>query len=873
MTKLSSSSRAATATPSAPSGSSSPNRAKAIIQVVGIFLLFVALSVFFFSPAIFEGRELFQGDVAGTMGTGSDVQGTGEKHYWTNSLFGGMPMYQISPSYPSTDPLQALQECLTLRKPFNLLGKYAWLLFALMGGFYLFMRSLRVDRWLSALGAVFWAFSSYFVILIAAGHIWKLMALCFIPPTIAGMIWIYQRRYLRGGVVMALGVAWQILANHVQMTYYFLFVMLFLFIAFLWESIQKKQMRHFAKSLGVMILAGMVGVAVNASNLYHTYQYSKYTMRGGSELSQHKAEGQEGALSNDATNTPVNASGLDKAYITQWSYGVGEIGTLLVPNLKGGASGSMGQHTKALEKAHPQTRSHLHQFSAYWGDQPFTSGPVYVGAFVFLLFVIGLFIVRGPVKWALTAATLLSILLSFGRNFMPLTDFFIDYIPLYDKFRAVSSILVIAEFTIPALAILALVELLRFPRRWLLHPRVWIPTAVTVALLVGFAALPRLFFDFLSTEEQQLFSQYITIDPLYATLMSDLEAARISVFRADVWRSIWIILLSVIPFVWLCRAESSTRKKAVRSATLAIVALISLIDLWSVNKRYLHDDMFMPQEQVLQRAVPQTAANLQILQDETPGYRVLNLSVNSFNDATTSRWHRSVGGYHPAKLQRYQDLIDRCMIPAIASGNLDSTPVFNMLNTRYFIFPSNDGRGPLAVVNPEAYGPAWFVQEVKMVQGTDQEMEALAGSNLKHTAIMDKTFVSDKPLPVLSVADSASHIQLINHTPSLVEYESFSASDALAIFSEIYYPEGWHLSIDGQPASILRANYILRAAVVPAGKHKLVFTFDPRSLHTTEAIAWIALTLLFLSLLAALFFGLRRTLQRPANPIQNHSNK
>lgn len=833
-------------------------------QTCLVIVLFALLSVAFFVPSIFEGRELFQQDVAGTTGIASDVKAEGGKHYWTNSIFGGMPMYQISPSYPSTAPLQFFQDFITLRKPFDIMGAYAWLLFALMGGFFFFMRSLGVRQWMSALGAVMWAFSSYFLILIAAGHIWKLTALCFIPPTLAGVVWIYKERYLRGGLLMALGVALQILANHVQMTYYFFFVMLILVISCFVESLKKKRLSAFFRSFSIMVLAGIVGVAVNCSNLYHTYEYSKETMRGGAELTLPPP----GEKENEMDCLSINREGLSKEYITQWSYGVGEIWTLLVPNLKGGASGSMSQHKKEFAQTPSHIQPFLGQFSSYWGDQPFTSGPVYVGAFVFLLFTIGLFVVRGPIKWTLVVSTIFSVLLSFGKNFMPLTDFFIDWVPMYSKFRAVSSILVIAEFTIPALAVLALVAILQNPKQMIRERKAWVPAIVVLSLLFLFLIVPNVFFSFVSEQEQIFFTQAMMQDSAYAEAQNLLQNVRISVFRADVWRSLIILLLSIsaiVLYAW---------NKINKGVVIALVSIITLADLWSVDKRYLHDEMFIPKAQIQAKAIPKTEADVQILMDKEPGYRVLNLAVSTFNDATTSNWHKSVGGYHPAKLQRYQDLIDHQLNKAIPAFYQETASektsdslsmhseqtaispyqVLNMLNTRYIIMPTQGGR-TIPIRNTKAFGPAWFVKDVCVVEDANGEMKALDECDLRKTAVVNKTFVTrdQNPIPVLSASDTASFIKLVKHSSDKVVYHSQSPRASLAVFSEIYYPHGWNLTIDGKPAEILRANYILRAAVLPKGEHEIVFEFHPRSLSCTETVAWVALGTLVTALLIWIF--------------------
>lgn len=825
------------------------------ILLVSAFFIIVAIG--FFGSAHFEGRELFQMDVAGASGNGSDVRESGEKSYWTNSLFGGMPMYQISPSYPSTKPLQYIENLLTLRKPLNILGTYPWLIFALLGGFYLFMRALRVKPLPSVLGSVMWAFSSYFIILIQAGHIWKLTTLCFVPPVVAGLIWTYQGKRLLGGTVFSLFMALQIMSNHVQMSYYFAILMIILVIGYLVQAIREKQLTAFFRSTAVLFVAGILSIAVNGSNLYHTYQYAQETMRGGSELTIAPPHAEQASSSGSS----VSSSGLSKDYITQWSYGIGETWTLLVPNTKGGETQALAErHARQVLKAPVQYQSMLSQMNAYWGDQPFTSGPVYVGAFVVLLFLVGCVVVGGPIKWGLLIATILSILLSWGKNFMPLTDMFIDWVPMYDKFRAVSSILVIAEFTIPALAVLGLVEIVRRPDH-LRDRKVWIVSAIPVLALLLFAVMPDLFFSFLSQQEQTMFAQMAAQDPAYLSLQDSLERVRQSIFIADVWRSLVVILLSLVP-VWLFA------KKYIKAPVLYIALIaITLVDLWSVDKRYLSDADFKSHGSVQAQAAPRTAADEQILQDKEPGYRVFNATVNSFNDATTSRWHHSVGGYHAAKLQRYQDLIEH----QLSVGNQQ---VFDMLNTKYFIVPDQQTHQPQAMFNPGAFGAAWFVDQILWVENADQEMAALSTSDLRHTAIVDKRFADDLPASI-TPADSTQtqSIRLTQYTPSTVTYQINAQQPGVVVLSDIYYPHGWRAMLDDQEIPIARANYVLRSVAVPAGQHQLQLSFHPSSVQTTETIAFIALGIILLSCVLLLLSPFLRREKNALTPSQTSSQE
>lgn len=836
--------------------------------VFGVIILFVFLALAYFAPAVFEGRELFQQDVAGASGNASDVyrymESTGEFSYWTNSLFGGMPMYQIAPSYPSVGIIRGIQDVLTLQWPFCLLPGYSWLLFAMLGGFYLFMRALRVDRIPSVLGAIMWTFSSYFIILITAGHIWKLMTLAFIPPTIAGIIHSYRGRYLLGGAMTALFAALQILSNHVQMSYYFAFLIVFIILGYFVEALREKKFRPFIFASLVTLFSGLIALGINSSNLYHTYEYGLETTRGGSELTPlPSADGQK--------PVEANAKGLDKEYITAWSYGKAETFTLLVPNLYGGASEYLGNDPEAIESVPAEFKEIIGGMNHYWGDQPFTAGPVYVGAFVLFLFVLGVIKVQGPLKWALLGGTIFSIALAWGHNMMWLSDLFIDHVPLYNKFRTVSSILVVAEFTIPALAVLALVQFVREPKAFLEDKvALYVSLGLTLLPCLVLWLIPQSVLALMSGQEQEMFRQAMGRSQLPVTaIMVSLKEVRAGIVSADALRSAVIIVLSLVP----CFLYAQGKLKKV--PLFALLGLITLADLWLVDKRYLHDDLFIPKESVEAQARPVTAVDKAIAQDTDPHYRVMNLAVNSFNDATTSANHRSVGGYHAAKLRRYQDLIER----QLAQQNPE---VYNMLDTRYFIFADKD-RGLMYQRNPDAFGPAWFVDDIHWVASADEEMAGLDSTALRHTALVDKRFSSElqgykaatnslASTDSLSVPSGQASVKLLTYTPSMAKYQVTTDEPRLLVFSEIYYPHGWHLTLDGkQELPIVRANYVLRAAYIPQGTHELTMTFDPASIHRTELIAEISTGLLVLLLVASALLPLIRRGRKQAEPDSVHN--
>lgn len=792
--------------------------------IIGVFVL---ISLVYFAPAVLESRDIYQPDVAGASGTAQDVrdyyEATGETSYWTNSLFGGMPMYQIAPSYPSLSVIKGLQDFLTMQMPFKLLPSYSWLIFAMLVGFFIFMRSLAVGRLASALGAIMWAFSSYFIILIAAGHIWKLTVLAFIPPTIAGIIYIFKRRYLLGGVLTTFFAALQLMSNHIQMSYYFGFVIAFLLVGYSVEAARQRDWRHLLKAFSTVAVAAVLSIAMNASNLYHTYEYTQETMRGGS------------ALSSDVHG---KSRGLDKEYITAWSYGKAETITLLIPNAYGGATGYLGENSEAMSNVQPELRQVVGQMNHYWGDQPFTAGPVYVGAFVLLLFVLGAFIVSGTIKWVLLSATALSIALSWGHNMMWLTDLFIDYFPLYNKFRTVSSILVIAEFTIPTLAILALITFIKDPKAILGdHVAIGASLGVTLGAALLIALFPSTFFTLMSTQESEMFRQYMT-DPQVQVILSALKDVRAGIVSSDAWRSVGVITVSLL----VCYLHAQGKVKV--GAMLSLLIAVTLIDLWMLDKRYLGEKDFIDTSAIAQRATPVSAVDKAIAQDTEPHYRVYNMAVSSFNDATTSYMHRSIGGYHAAKLARYQDLIER----QISQGNRS---VLNMLNTRYIISKTPDNQLTY-MRNEEAQGPAWFVDmdRVKVVPDANSEMEALGQLDLRHEAVMN----IDQGISPMAQhnPDSAytprTNISLQEYTPNRVRYAVETDRERLFVMSDIYYSHGWVMTINGEEAEIKRANYVLRAAVVPAGQHIIELKFIPTSVQTTELIAWIAQLILLVGI-------------------------
>ena len=861
-------------------------------------LLFAIISFAYFYPAAFEGRRLEQHDSGANDGINVETNQYREAHggetpRWNTSLFGGMPTYQIAPSYSSTKTMSFVEKAYHLWLP-----DYVWYIFASMLGFYILLRAFDFRQWMAALGAVVWAFSSYFFIIIAAGHIWKVMTLAYIPPTIAGMVLCYRKKYLWGCIVLAVFAALQIQANHVQMTYYFILPELLMFLAFGIEAVRKREVAAFCKGTAAVAVACVIAVCLNLSNLYHTYEYQKETMRGKSELvKQEKSE--------DQTDT-----GLERSYITAWSYGIDETMTFLIPNYRGGASMPLSMNKTAMKKADPRLgQAGIYgAFTQYWGEQPGTSGPVYLGAIVCMLFVLSLIIIpnRNPMKWALLAATVITLMLSWGKNFMGLTDFAIDHVPMYAKFRTVASILVVVEFTVPLMAIWGLKRFMEKPDRKALA----IATGITVVLclLLMFTAG-----ECLSTGDKNAVNSYVGQGYFDAAtgqqILSSISQMRLAMLQSDGWRSIIFILLGAAVLLTVPRplspigrgekghsadtldASNSAPRRGKELLPCLLLFLLCLIDMWQVNKRYLYDSMFVHPQGAAR--IQKTEADEYILQKSGTGrdYRVLNFTVSTFNDNTTSAFYSSVGGYHAAKLRRYQELIEAHISPEMGKVyealrlapidtvammqqqthypiydftaiNTDSLfPVINMLNTRWFILGAGEGgKVKMPIENSTANGNAWFVADVKYVDNANEELAALGQVNLKHTAVVAKRdfgFLKAESPDHQPTGESRGVVSLTGYGATEAKYDIDSPEGGLVVFSEVYYP-GWTATIDGQPAEIGRADYVLRALNVPAGKHEVVFTYDPQSVHTTEAVAYASLGVLVLLCAAACFFAYRK---------------
>jgi len=785
---------------------------KSLLPYIGAIFIFLIITLIYFSPLL-EGKRIDQSDIKQFKGMSKEIadfrEQTGEEALWTNSMFSGMPAYQISVLYKG-NILGYLDKILTLGLPHP-----ASTVFLYFIGFFILLLVLKVDPWLSIAGAIAFAFSSYFFVILDVGHNSKAHAIAYMAPVIAGIILTLRRKYLWGGILTAIFLSLEIKANHPQITYYLVIIVLLLGLFELIAAIREKRFTPFAGAVGILIIAASFAVLTNIATLWATMEYGKHTIRGKSELT------------HDQEN---KTSGLDKDYATAWSYGVGETMTLVIPNFYGGPSAAIISDNSAIVKALKENnipQNQITQFTKYplpflyWGDQPSVAGPVYVGAIVFFLFILGLIIVRGPLKWWLLTVTILSILLSWGHNFMAFTDFFMDYIPGYNKFRAVSMTLVIAEFAMPLLALLALKELFdQHQDQKKLFKSLQIATGIAGGLTLLFVIMPGFFLSFSGPTDATIQQQFQFPD----WMMQAIRDERARLVRLDSLRSFAFILLTAAT-LWALLFS-----KLKKSYVYIILGALILLDMFTISKRYLNNDSFTEKTKVENPFTP-TAADMKILQDKDPNYRVFNLSVNTFNDASTSWFHKSIGGYHGAKLRRYQELIEN----HISKRNMD---VLNMLNTKYVIIATED-RTPVAQENYDALGNAWFVEGIELVDNADQEMEAINHFNPADTAIVDKRFENE--LSTYSPGrDSLAFINLTSYAPNALPYEYETGKEGLAVFSEIYYPKGWSAYVDGELTPYFRANYVLRAMILPAGIHKLEFKFEPKAYVVGEKISLIS---------------------------------
>ncbi len=848
---------------------------KKFLPYLAAVVVIVAIALAFFWPDAVEGNVLRQHDMQQGAANGQELvefraENPGPTAWWTNSLFGGMPAFQIAPSYGSTGLFSWLNSLygLWLPQPANLLCM-------MMLGMFILLIVMRCRVGLALIGAVAWGFSSYFVIIIGAGHLWKFITLSYVPPTIAGLVLIYRNRRLLGAALAALFMVLQISSNHLQMSYYFAWVMAGFVIAYGIEALRSKKLSQWGINTAVLAGAMLLAVAANAPNLYHTYEYSKQTMRG-----------QHSELTQPASAASASTGGLDRDYITMYSYEKGETFSLLIPDIKGGASAKPYQGTmvgtsltdsdegKQLARSGGEMTL-LQIFGPYFGGAEGTNGPVYVGAIIMALFLLGCIVVKGPLKWTLIILTILSIFLAWGRHMMWFTDLFIDFMPGYSKFRTVESILVIAEFTIPLLGILGLRELLRAENPWktMKKPLLWSFGVCLFFCVLGIFA-PSVFGQVIMGErDQQTLAQYIAYGALpqdfnmfdYPSVLQAVEQMRLELVKTDALRSFLFIAIALIALISFCRGKLRA------PYAVAIVGVAVLVDLFSADRRYLNHDSFVAPVAATPFVASQ-ADNI-ILADPDPDYRVLD--VQKFSQADPSYFHKAVGGYHAAKLTRYQDLIDRHLgymanpqVVQLMEMRADSLfmaenaeefapyaahlNVLDMLNTKYIITDPNS----MPYLNDGAYGNAWFVDKVVYVDGADAEMDALDRINPRHIAVADSRFES--VLGQSAPGSESDEIRLTSYAPDELKFAYKLTSDRVAVFSEVFFPWGWKATVNGEELPLGRVDYILRAMRLPAGNGEIVMTFRPQSVRTTDTIATVAIVIIYLLLIGGIVVYLRR---------------
>ena len=816
---------------------------KALPYVLAVIAF--AVLAYAYAPELFKGKIVNQSDISAWNGMANEIVTYNQEHpddptYWTNSMFSGMPAVPISIVYQGdyTEPLYKL--LFVGERPAS------YLLISLIGSFLMFL-AFGANVYLSILGAIAVTFCSYNMQIIQVGHNSKMVAIALMPWVIAALVYAYRKKPVLGSVLFAFALSFQIKANHPQITYYLAIIVLGYAIARLVMAIKDKTLPAFFKTSALLLVCGLIGIATNINHLWPTYEYAGYSMRGGSELTIGQNPG-----------SAKSGSGLDIEYATAWSYSPGETMNLLIPDFKGGASvGELDRDSetyKALvSNGYQGAGQIIRQMPLYWGEQPFTAGPMYLGAVTIFLFVLGCVLYKGPYKWWLIAVSVLAILLSWGYHLLFLTEFFFDYVPMYSKFRTVSMILVILQMTVPLLGILVLDKIFkgeystdRFRKGFI------IATGVTAGLILLFALIPSLAGNFISQSDSSL----------PQVLAQSLREDRADLLVSDAWRSFgFVIVASLVLYLgW--------NKTIKYPYSILLLALLVLFDMWGVDKRYLNNSHFIAKQQFENQFEPRTVDKL-ILEDDDPDYRVLDMTVNTFNDAHPSYFHKTIGGYSPAKLQRYQDLITYGIAPEMSRfgrniskartlGEIEDSlayyPILSMLNTKYIIV---DPTMP-PVVNRHALGNAWFVSSIENVADADEEILKLSAIDPSKTAVIADEFGASVEGLDLSAADSAAVIELLSYAPNRLKYSYSSSTENLAVFSEVYYPAGWRAYVDGKEADILRADYVLRALRLPAGTHEIEFYFQPESILKGQAWSRCSSGILLLMLLGVIGVSIRK---------------
>ncbi len=837
---------------------------KKALPYVGVILFFMGISLGFFYPQM-QGKQLATHDQKQWKGGAEEInkeyRDSGRIAMWSNSMFGGMPAYYVGIRYSTNYVNKYIRPITTLG-----LERPALYIFWSLVSFFILMMVLKVDIPIGILGSIGYAFSSYNFVIMAAGHFAKVMALGYLPGILAGAILIRQKKYLQGFTVTALFMSFEMISNHPQMTYYFfVFFISIYFLLELISDVKNKQTKNYLISAMLFGGAIILGILPSAAQLLTTQEYTSQSTRGKSELT--------------ITNNEDATSGLDRSYITNWSGGIAETWSLLIPHAKGPGSSAISSHPTAMKKVDRQFRKSMEGFSAYWGDQPFVGGPMYAGAIIMFLFVLGLFVVDGMLKWALVFATVFTTMLSWGKNFSGLTNFFIDYFPMYNKFRAVVSIEIVALFAIPVLAILALKKMvanddfLNQPMvlfgktlKYTNEKAIYAAFALTGGFAFVFWLMPTTFFDFFKEGEYDNYINTLQKNgwPLNQIddLLANVESARIALFKADSLRTFGFILVSTGLLLGYAKGKLKS------NFILFSFAILVLVDMWNVNTRYMDVETGFESSRKVIEPFSIQPVNKIIAADKSPDYRVLNVAASTFNETETSYFHHSIGGYNGAKLKKYQEVVDfyianeiqlfRTGMQGAKSMNdvtpvLSQIPILNMLNTKYIIF--NPETAP--ITNSMAQGGAWFVSDIKWVNTADDEMLELGKTDLRSTAVIR----TDQKDIIGDVGNGSGSIQLVSYDLDKMVYSSNSTSDQVAVLSEIWYPVGWKATIDNKEVEIGRANYLLRTISVPAGEHTIEFVFEPSSYFVGERIAMAGSIILILVIIGsvALLFKVKKT--------------
>lgn len=808
---------------------------KAFYPHLFAIILLILIGFIYFYPTL-QGKVVNQSDVSSFVGAAKETidyraANNGEEPLWTNSMFSGMPTTMIS-TYYKGNYLENIYEFLFVgpRPAADLILGFI--------SFYFLMLAFGVNPWLSIVGTLAFGLCSYNFQIIQVGHNAKMTAIALMPAVLAALVYAFRKNRWLGAVLFGITLSFEIMANHPQITFYLAFITIFYGIAQLYTAIKEKALPTFFKTVALLVVAAGLAGATNVNHLWPTWEYGKYTMRGGSELTLNQKNQTKG--------------GLDKEYATAWSYGIDESLNLLIPNFKGGASaGALSKNSetyKFLKSAGAQNADQMiKQMPLYWGPQAFTAGPMYMGAIAIFLFVLGLILIKDPMKWWVVGISLLALFLGWGRHFMALSSFFYDYVPLYNKFRVPSMMLVVLQVTIPLLGIYTLNKILNgcFERQVLVKA-LKISLGVTAGICALFVLLPGLAGNFSAP-----------IDTQAEWLQQYLPAERESLLRSDAFRSlVFILLAGAVIWAWVIQKLKVTQ-------VAIIMGLLILADMWTVDKRYLNANHFVTQREFNSQYKLRPADNA-ILTDKDPNYRVLDLSVDVFNDSHTSYFHKTIGGYSAAKLQRYQDMIDYFIIPEIQNlgnalkqsptlsaieGSLSQQKALNMLNAKYIIIDPNSA----PINNRFVYGNAWFVKDYELVDTPDDEIITLKQIDPKESAVINKEFqsiIQDKGFNF----DENATIQLTSYAPNKLEYKTSATDEQLAVFSEVYYPKGWNVYVDDKPSELFRADYILRAMIIPAGEHMITFEYKPQSYFMGAKISAISSSILLLALLGCIIF-------------------